>query len=434
MSQKSLKLLAIGLAVFVACYVNNSRYRTVRDVAYAMELVSQSYVTEVSQAELKEAAIQGVLESLDPYSSYISAESLGRFNSVFEQRFAGLGVQVEGPPDRPAVTVIATLFNSPAFRAGLQPGDWIVEVDGVDVRSMETSAVSKKIAGAVGTQVRLGIQRQEQNLEIQATREYIDVESVTGDRRRKDGTWDYKLQAAPRIAYLHINIFGERTAQEVQDAIEPLSGQIDAIILDLRDNGGGLLQSAIELCDLFLDDGRIVSTQGRNSQNIEKVDAHPGCVVPVSIPMALLINKNSASASEVVAGCLKDRSRAIVVGERSFGKGNVQSVLPIEGGRAAIRFTTAYYFPPSGRRIHKQPKDTLNDPWGVLPNPDAQVILTEEQTAQATERIRRRSDPLSNGSMTGHPLAQNEDPNDQSIVHDAQLVKAIELLGFQPLR
>jgi carboxyl-terminal processing protease len=107
MSQKSLKLLAIGLAVFVACYVNNSRYRTVRDVAYAMELVSQSYVTEVSQAELKEAAIQGVLESLDPYSSYISAESLGRFNSVFEQRFAGLGVQVEGPPDRPAVTVIA---------------------------------------------------------------------------------------------------------------------------------------------------------------------------------------------------------------------------------------------------------------------------------------------------------------------------------------
>ena len=429
MSEKSFKLLALGLFVCAACYLNNTRYRTVRDVAYAMDLVSQAYVHPIAQVELKNAAIEGLLESLDPYSSYISEDSLGRFQSVFQQRFAGLGVQVDGPPDRPAITVVATLFNSPAFRAGLQPGDTIVEVDGVDVRNMETSSVSERISGTVGTPVQLGIERQGERLVIQATREFVDVESVTGDRRAKDGTWDFKMQAWPRIAYLHVNIFGEKTAIEVENAIKSLDGQIDAIILDLRDNGGGLLQSAIEVCDLFLEDGRIVSTRGRDPMNVQSVDASPGCIVGASTKIAVLINKNSASASEVVAACLKDRNRAVLVGERSFGKGNVQSVLPIEGGRAAIRFTTAFYYPPSGQRIHKQPKDTSSDPWGVLPSPGAEVILTEDQTARATDRIRRRSDPLRNGSMAGHPLSQNDDPNDESIMHDAQLVKAIELLG-----
>ena len=144
-----------------------------------------------------------------------------------------------------------------------------------------------------------------------------------------------------------------------------------------------------------------------------------------------MINQNSASASEVVAACLKDRQRAIVVGERSYGKGNVQSVLPIEGGRAAIRFTTAYYFPPSGQRIHKRPKDTQADQWGVLPSPGAEVTLSEEQLQKATQRMRRRSDPLRNGTQPDHPLSQNEDPDDQQIAQDAQLAKAIELLKTQ---
>ncbi|MFM8400340.1 MAG: S41 family peptidase, partial [Pirellula sp.] len=198
-------------------------------------------------------------------------------------------------------------------------------------------------------------------LEISATREFIDVESVTGDRRRADGSWDFQLQVEPRIAYLHANIFGEKTAQEIERALESLKGKIDAVILDLRDNGGGLLQSAVEICDLFLEDGPIVSTQGRGKITLESLDAMPGTVIPMNAPIALIVNQNSASASEVVAACLKDRKRAIVVGQRSFGKGNVQSVIPVEGGTAAIRFTTAYYFPPSGQRIHKRPKDTDAD-------------------------------------------------------------------------
>jgi len=428
MSEKSLKLLTIGLLACLACYFNAARYRPVRDVAYALDTISDSYVDPVSKSELKNAALEGILDSLDPYSSYVSEEKLQRFNSVFEQRFAGLGVQVEGPPSRPAITIIARIFNSPAYRAGLLPGDLILQIDGIDVRNMDTAEVSKKISGAVGTQVRLGIDRSGEKLDILAKREFIDVESVTGNRRRPDGTWEFQLQAAPKIAYLHANIFGEKTALEIETALDSLKGKIDAVILDLRDNGGGLLQSAVEICDLFLEDGRIVSTQGRGKTTLESLDATPGTVVPMSVPIAVIINSNSASASEVVAACLKDRQRAIVVGQRSYGKGNVQSVIPVEGGKAAIRFTTAYYFPPSGQRIHKRPRDTDADQWGVLPSPGAEVLLTQEQLELATQRMRRQGDPLRNGIQPENPLSNNEDPNDEQLRNDLQLSKAVELL------
>jgi carboxyl-terminal processing protease len=428
MSEKSLKFLIVGLLVCSACYINAARFRSVRDVAYALDTISKTYVDSVSESDLKNAAFEGMLESLDPYSSYVSEEKLKRFNSVFEQRFAGLGVQVEGPPNRPSITVIATLFNSPAYRAGLLPGDSILRIDGVDVSNMETAEVSKKISGSVGTQVRLGIERSGMPLEIIATRDFIDVESVTGDRRRADGSWDFQLQVDPRIAYLHANIFGEKTAQEIQRVLESLKGKIDAVILDLRDNGGGLLQSAVEICDLLLEDGPIVSTQGRGKTTLESLDATPGTVVPMNLPIAVIVNQNSASASEVVAACLKDRKRAIVVGQRSFGKGNVQSVIPVEGGSAAIRFTTAYYFPPSGQRIHKRPMDTDADQWGVLPSPGAEVALTEEQQELAIARMRRRGDPLKNGIEPKNPLSTIEDPNDEQLKNDLQLSKAIELL------
>jgi carboxyl-terminal processing protease len=428
MSGKSLKILFVGLALCLACYFNAARYRPGRDVAYAIDIITDSYVDPISQADLKQAAMQGMLESLDPHSSFVSEKSLGRFNEIFEQRFAGLGVQVEGPPIRPAITVITTLFNSPAFRAGLMPGDLIVQVDGIDVRSMDTSEVSKKISGTVGSEVLLGIDRSGERLNIQATREFVDVESVTGDRRRADGTWDFQLQSAPQIAYIHSDLFGEKTAREIQSALESLEGKIDAVILDLRDNGGGLLQAAIEVCDLFLDEGRIVSTQGRRQTSIESIDAQRGTVVPTSVPIAVLINSNSASASEVVAACLKDHQRAVIVGQRSYGKGSVQSIIPVEGGRAAIRFTTAYYFPPSGQRIHRKPKDTDSDPWGVLPSDGAEVLLSEEQNRQAIERMRRRSDPLRNGALANHPLSKVDDPDDQQIAQDPQLVRAIEIL------
>ncbi|MFM8573865.1 MAG: S41 family peptidase [Pirellula sp.] len=431
MNEKSLKLLLAALLICLACYLNSARYRPARDVAHAMQLIQESYVEPVSQAELKNAALSGLLESLDPNSSYVSEETLGRFNSVFEQRFAGLGVQVEGPPTKPAITVITTLYNSPAFRAGLLPGDVIVEIDGVDVRGLETSAVSKKISGEVGTQVQLGIERLGEKLNILATREMIEVESVTGDRRNPDGTWDFQLQNHPRIAYIHTNIFGEKTAGEIQKAIEGVQDRVDAMILDLRDNGGGLLKAAVDVCDMFLEDGSIVATQGRGPSSSESVDAKPGTIVPMNLPIAVLINQNSASASEVVAACLKDRNRATIVGHRSYGKGSVQSVVPLEGGRAAIRLTTAYYYPPSGRRIHKRPRDSDADEWGVIPSRNAEVSLSEEQLKRATERMRRRSDPLRNGSQLDHPLSNPDDPDDQQLAQDLQLVRAIELLEAQ---
>lgn len=428
MSEKSLKLLLIGLLICLACYLNAARYRPARDLAYAMDLVSDSYVDDVTGAALKNAALEGMLESLDPNSSYVPEESLGRFNSLLEQRFAGLGVQLAGPPTHPAFTVVATLYNSPAFRKGILPGDQILQVDGVELGSMDTTEVSKRLTGAVGTAVRLTLDRAGQRIDVQVTREYVEVESVTGDRRLANGSWNFLLEKHPKIAYLHANLFGEKTAGEIENAIKSLDGSIQALILDLRDNGGGLLQAAVQTCDLFLNDGVIVSTEGRGGKNIDTATAQPGTILLSSIPIAVIINSNSASASEIVAACLKDRERAIIVGERSYGKGSVQSVIPVEGGRAAIRFTTAYYYPPSRRRIHKRAKDSPEDEWGVMPSPGAEVVLTEDQLNVATERMRRRSEPLRNGVITDHPLAKVEDPEDRQLAEDAQLVKAIEML------
>lgn len=451
MSCRTLRNLAILLIACLACYANATWLRPVRDLAHSLHWIESSYVEPKSTSTLRDAAMQGMLESLDPYSAYIPESSFSRFNAVFDQQFAGLGIQVEGPPQRPHPTIVATLFNSPAFRVGLRPGDVLLKIDDHSLESTATDSsppelpmetppkqieqqydmdlVSQWLKGPVGSNVALMIDRSGERLNFQVPREFVSVESVTGDRRNPDGSWDYRLQSAPQIAYAHIELFGERTASELNNILKGLPENCQGLIIDLRDNSGGLLEAAIDICDLFLDDGTIVSTIGRNKEtDKEIVQATPGVSVPIQLPLCILINRESASASEVVAACLKDRQRATIVGERSYGKGNVQSIVPVIGGRAAIRLTTAYYYPPSGRRIHRRPKDSSDDEWGVLPDPAGLVDSNEQDDLAVRTRLRLRSDPLRNGLLADHPLAQVEDPDDQQLSNDKPLKRAIDLL------
>jgi carboxyl-terminal processing protease len=417
----NLKWLVILFIVCAFCYANARSLRGIRDLALAMNIVDQVYVEPTRESDLYQAAISGMLRSLDANSGYIGQDQLQSFQSIFEQEFGGLGVSLDGPPRRPSLTVVSTIFNSPAFHAGIRPGDVIANVDGQEVRHWTTQEVSSKLRGREGSSVRLLIDRDGETMEKIVVRDRIEIESVLGDRRRSDGTWNFLMQADPRVAYVRIELFGEKTASEFEKAISSCTPKPEALIIDLRDNTGGLLLAAAQICDLFLDDGAIVTTKGRDQRVDDELMATPGAVLPESCPIVIIVNENSASASEILAGCLKDRERAQVVGVRSFGKGSVQNVIPLEGGKAAMRLTTAYYYPPSGRRIHRKDPNSDEGDWGIDPSPNCRVEMSDEQLEATIERFRERSKPID----------AEEEPtidSDESVNVDPQLSFALQLL------
>ncbi len=440
MTTKNLRLLMILFIACLFCYGNAQRIRNLGDLAFAMEIIDREYVRKPDKEKLYEAAMKGMIESLDPYSSYIPSESLKPFQAVFDQEFGGLGVSLDGPPRRDRLTIVSALFNSPAYKAGLKPGDVILEIDGVDSEKSQVETVSQKLRGKGGTSVSLKIER-EGELEpkqVKIIRAKIEVESVLGDRRKMDGSWDFSMEADPRLAYMRLDLFGEKTTDELKAGLTSVRDQCKGLIIDLRDNTGGLLVSAKEICDMFLDDGDIVSTRGRDNRIDQRYTAKAGTSISNKVPIVVLINEHSASASEVVAGCLQDRCRATIVGNRSFGKGSVQNVIPLDGGLAAMRMTTAYYYPPSGRLIHREKSAKPEDVWGVSPDEGCLVKLSEEAFMKAIERMRKRADPMENGLGRPRPASvlkaettgelgvqENLDP---TLKEDPQLEKALEVL------
>lgn len=392
-----------------------------------MDIIDQEYVDKPDREKLYQAAMKGMIDSLDPYSSYISIDSLKPFQQVFDQEFGGLGVSLEGARRRGRLTVVHTLFDSPAYKAGIKPGDMILKIDGEDSSNSEVEDVTKRLRGKEGTKVRLTLERAgvPEPFDVTVTRAVIEVESVLGDRRKMDGTWEYMMEEDPRIAYLHIELFGEKTTEELKKALASVKSQCKGLIIDLRDNTGGLLNSATDICDMFLDDGEMVSTRGRDGHLEKSYVALPGTDISNSVPVVVLLNENSASASEVVAACLQDRGRATVVGVRSFGKGSVQNVIPLDGGLAAMRLTTAHYFPPGGRMIHRKSTSKPEDDWGVRPDPDCEVKLDEESSMKVIERYRKRTDPLAVQTSDSPKTEGHADP---TIVDDPQLLKAIQVL------
>ena len=364
-------------------------YELYKVFADTLDHVERNYVKPISRRELMEAAIRGVLDKLDPYSSYISPEELGQFKTSVESQFGGIGITIsmEGGQLR----ILSPLVGSPAYRAGLQPGDRITRIEGESTEGITIDQAVSKLKGEAGTEVTITVSGRgaPSDRTLTLTREVVHVETVLGDHRGDDDLWEFMLDSTKKIGYIRLTGFSRDTARDLKKALDGLvSRGMRGLILDLRFNPGGLLTSAVEIADLFVTEGRIVSTEGRNSP--ERVWSARRRGTYEDFPMVVLVNHYSASASEIVSACLQDHERAVIVGERTWGKGSVQNVIDLEDGRSALKLTTAGYKRPNGHNIHRFPDAKESDEWGVMPNDGFEIKLTDGETTQLVLDRRRR--------------------------------------------
>ena len=391
----SLTLLGAAVLYSAPTREKDKDYEMVRLMVDTLHEVRERYVTPVDgerEKKLVSDMIKGGLERLDPHSTYIDPEEYKQFTKTSKGKFGGIGVHVGADPQtRGQLTVISPMPGTPAYKAGVLAGDVVLKIDGKATEQMRLNEAVDMIQGDPGQKITLTVRHEgvAEPVELTMAREEIHVPSVLGDLRRTDDPehWDYMLDKTNKIGYIRITNFGEATAVEVRGAVEQLEKEgVRGLIIDLRNNPGGLLQSAVEICDLFLEKGAIVSTRGRNHE--EKTwEAKPEgtLLLPADKhPMAVLVNKFSASASEIVSACLQDHQRATVVGERSYGKGSVQNIIMMEHGTSALKLTTASYWRPSGKNIHRFPdrKDFEAahidpDEWGVKPDEGYEVPMKD---------------------------------------------------------
>ncbi len=305
-----------------------------------LERAKNSYVDEVSDEQLIQSAINGMLVSLDPHSSYMDGKDFRYMSEQTQGKFGGLGIEVT--MESGVVKVVSPIDDTPAHKAGLKPGDYIVNIDGQPVVGMTLNDAVDKMRGKVGSKVKLTIRRFNQKpFDVTIKREEIKIQTVKSSIKSED------------VAYVRITSFSDNTdkmvEKAVKDAKKKLKGNLKGIILDIRNNPGGLLDQAVSVSDLFLNQGEIVSTRSRNEEDTVKYNAKKGDIAD-GLPIVIIVNDGSASASEIVAGALQDHKRAVILGEKTFGKGSVQTVIPL-GKHGAMRLTTARYYTPSGRSI-----------------------------------------------------------------------------------
>lgn len=334
------------------------------------ERVRQQYVDENTDKELIETALNGMLSALDPHSSYLNEEQFADMQVQTKGEFGGLGIEVT--MENGFVKVVSPIDDTPAFRAGMQAGDYITHIDKEPVLGLALGDAVDKMRGRVGTDIALTVRREgvPDAIEMTLTRDVIRIKPV---RHRVEGN----------AGYIRITTFNQNTQDGVEEAIEDIKKQLGdkltGLVIDLRNNPGGLLDQAIGVSDVFLDRGEIVSTRGRNPKDTKRDNAHSGDDTD-GLPLVVLINGGSASASEIVAGALQDHKRAIILGTKSFGKGSVQTVIPLPGN-GAMRLTTARYYTPSGRSIQAT---------GIEPDIIVEQAKIEEV---ASERIRESDLP-----------------------------------------
>lgn len=404
-----------------------------------LHMVRANYVKPVTDQKLIEGAIKGMIANLDPHSNYMDATEYKEMQIQTTGEFGGLGMQVTMQDG--AVKVISPIDDTPAARAGLRPNDLIIAIDSHPVSDMTLSQAVNKLRGPIGTQVKLLIKRaKEAPFELKLTRADIKVDPVKSKLEGKN------------VAYLRITSFTERTASDLRQAYESLekkSGhKLIGVVLDLRNNPGGLLNQAVRVANEFLDKGVIVSIRGRLPQDNHVFDAKSSRDIMGNLPVVVMINGGSASASEIVAGALKDHHRALLLGTRSFGKGSVQTILPVQQSGGAIRLTTALYYTPSGRSIQAQgiEPDVVVEPARIeaLPQPD---VVREANLAHALKNTGSAPQTGVTLPKVPAPAKHNGTPNESEkkgkkspvaaaasemalfgTANDYQLVRAIDLV------
>jgi carboxyl-terminal processing protease len=365
---KKIKIFIIILFLFLFhnryAFSENSDelYQKIDLFSEVLEKIKEDYVDEVDQAEVMDAAINGVLQSLDPYSAYMNQKMFDDMETETKGAFGGLGIEVG--MEAGVVKVISPIDDTPASRAGVKAGDYIVRIDNIQVQGKTLMEAVNLMRGPPGAPIEITIRRKGERkaIVVKMVREIIQVKSVTAKIIDEN------------IGYFRLTAFNENSGQQLKSKIDKIKAEneIDKFILDLRNNPGGLLSQAIKISDFFLDDGEIVSTRGRNKRENRKWFAKKGDQINGK-PLIVLINYGSASASEIVAGALKDHKRAILIGENSYGKGSVQSIIPLKN-QGAIRLTISKYYLPSGKSISEV---------GVIP--DFEVEEKNEDFAINTE-------------------------------------------------
>jgi carboxyl-terminal processing protease len=379
------------------------------------ERVRADYVEEASDEELIEAAVNGMLSSLDPHSGYLNAKRYEDMKVQTHGSFGGLGIEVT--MENGLVKVVSPIDETPAAEAGLEPGDLITHLDGEQVLGMTLAQAVEKMRGAIGSDIVLTIRRADQKpFDVAITRAVIKIRSV---RSRLEG----------KVGYLRVSSFNEQTdtgvAKEIEKLKEEAGGELQGIVLDLRNNPGGLLSQAVAVSDAFLEQGEIVSTRARKPEDAQRFNARPGDLAD-GLPIVVLINAGSASASEIVAGALQDHDRAILLGTKSFGKGSVQTIIPVSG-HGAMRLTTARYYTPSGRSIQAV---------GIEPD-----IVVEQARVEKIDQPKRRREADLRGALEndnggdeeesgrlGNDKVSEDDKDGKTQAIDYQLVRALDLV------
>ncbi len=372
----------------------------------AFEMIKQAYVDPVSNRQLMHSAIRGMLAGLDPHSAFLDKRELQDLTEDTSGAYSGLGIQVAQVNHQ--LVIVAPLDGSPAKRAGIQPGDVIEAIDGVAVQPDAIDAAMTKLRGPIGSKITLTILHPDGSkpATVDLTRERIHVASVTTH------------MLAPGYAYIRISEFQEGTADELTDAIETLQkshGPLHGVVLDLRSNPGGLVTSAVGVADDFLNSGMIVSTRGRLTQSDLKFSATPGDLLN-GAPMVVLVDNGTASAAEIVTGALKDHHRALVMGRRTFGKGSVQTILPLGNGDA-LKLTTARYYTPDGTSIQVA---------GITPDIVLGNVTVDVNRSPSLVEDEHESD-LPNHLAGSHPAATEADAGDLA-VRDYALSEALHVL------
>jgi len=383
---------------------NDETYRQLSLFGDAFQLIRDDYVEEVDDKTLISNAINGMLSALDPHSNYLPDDDFKKMQERTRGEFGGLGIEIT--MEDGYVKVVSPIDDTPAFNAGVQAGDLIVQIAGQDVLGMTLSEAVELMRGPVGSDIDITIRRKDdQFIDITLTRDVIKMRSV-------------RHESYGKVGYIRITTFSEQTTPGLEKAVAELQAEhgndLQGVILDLRNNPGGLLREAVSVSDAFLEKGEIVSTRGRQGNQNSRYFAKSGDLLD-GLPLVILINSGSASASEIVAGALKDHKRAVIMGTRSFGKGSVQSIIPMPG-HGAIRITTARYYTPSGVSIQST---------GIAPDIDVELAVVEnlETGAVREEDLRGHLENNAEG-QSNTPAEEDESVN----LRDYQLARAIDLI------